>query len=410
MYTVYDVFQSSGVPRYTRVDVEEHNDSILGFLYTPGEHLIIHGPSKTGKTTLWTSQIGLAHVIKIPCNEQTSLDSVYGDIIDELDIFFTSSQTVNSNVKSGFQTEIKAKLYGFFNGGVKSSIEGERGSGDTKERIIPPTIGARNISKYLKAANKHVVLENIHYSSPEFRRQLSKELHNFSDYDTKWIIVGVQHQADQVFIENRDLVGRLREVKCGVFDKIKAKEVLKLGTELLNIEFSDYLQERIYEESSGYAALVQDISKNVCLAASITAAQDNLMRIEEEQLLQIGCRKIAETCAQVYSKFCDDIAKGGRSDGSTEKYKWFLRLVRDRYLSHKGLLNTEVYSQIIDMGHTEISQTSVTQGLKYMNKLQIKRNINPPVLEYDYEKSRLFLLDPYFKFCLRWIPELIEKE
>ena len=346
MLTVYDVFQSSGVPQYTRVDVEEHNDSILGFLSTPGEHLIIHGPSKTGKTTLWTSQIGLAHVIKIPCNERTSLDSVYGDIIDELDVFFTSSTNTEAKVKSGFQAELKAKIYGLLDGGVKSSIEGERGSGESKERIIPPTIGSRNISKYLKAANKHVVLENIHYSNPEFRRQLSKDLHNFSDYDTKWIVVGVQHQADQVFIENRDLVGRLREIKCGVFDKSKAKEVLLLGSDLLNIEFSDHIQNRIFEESSGYAALVQDIAKNLCLVASITGRQEKLVRIEDEKLLLLACNKIANTCAQVYSKFCDDIAKGGRSDGSTEKYKWFLRLIRDRTIPHKGLLNTEVYAEI----------------------------------------------------------------
>lgn len=410
MLTVYDVFQSSGVPRYTRVDVEEYNDSILGFLSTPGEHLIIHGPSKTGKTTLWTSQIGLNHVIKIPCNENTSLDSVYGDIIDELDIFFTSSKNIDAKVKSGFQSELRSRIYGLLDGGLKFSVEGERGTGERKERIIPPTVGSRNISKYLRAANKHVVLENIHYSSPEFRRQLSKDLHNFSDYDTKWIIVGVQHQADQVFIENRDLVGRLREIKCGVFDKSKAKEVLRLGSDRLNIAFSAHMQDRIFEESSGYAALVQDIAKNVCLSASITARQEKITIIEDQELLRSACNRIANTCAQVYSKFCDDIAKGGRSDGSTEKYKWFLKLVRDRNLPHKGLLNTEVYSSIINMGHTDISQTSVTQGLQYMNKLQIKRNINPPVLEYDEEKNRLFLLDPYFKFCLRWIPELIEEK
>jgi hypothetical protein len=409
MYTVYEVFQSSGVPTHTRVDIEEHNDSILGFLSTPGEHLIIHGPSKTGKTTLWTSQIGPDHVIKIPCNDRTSLDTVYGDIIDELDVYFTSSQSTDSKIKSGFQAELKAKLYGFLEGGASSKLEGERVKGKTDERILPPTIGARNISKYLKEANKHVVLENIHYSSQEFRSELSKDLHNFSDYDTKWIIVGVQHQADQVFIENRDLVGRLREVKCGVFDWPKAEEVLNTGSKLLNIEFSEALKKSIYRESSGYAALVQDIAKNICLAAPVTSRQDSLTKIDDDELLRVGCRKIANTFAQVYSKFCDDISKGGRSDGSTEKYKWFLKLIRDRDIPHKGLLNTEVYAQIIEMGHTDINQTSVTQGLQYMNKLQTKRNINPPVLEYDEEKSRLFLLDPYFKFCLRWIPNLIEE-
>ena len=68
MSTVFEVFQSSGVPQHTRIDVPEHNIRIMSFLTTPGEHLIIHGPSKTGKSTLWISQIGEKNSIKIPCN------------------------------------------------------------------------------------------------------------------------------------------------------------------------------------------------------------------------------------------------------------------------------------------------------------------------------------------------------
>lgn len=410
MCTVFEVFQSSGVPQHTRIEVPEHNTRILSFLSTPGEHLIIHGPSKTGKSTLWISQIGEKYAIKIPCNESTTLESTYRDIADELDIFFTNSTSTDEKVKAGFKAEIKAKIYGLIDGKAGGNYGTERGEQKDNQRITPPTIGARNISKYLKAANKHVVLENIHYCTPEFRRELSKDLHNFSDYDCKWIIVGVQHQADQVFIENRDLVGRLREIQLGLFSLPQVSEILKLGEEKLKIKFSDDIYRSIFEESGGNAALVQDIAKNICLLLEIFSKQDTLIEISDVNLVSRACKEIASSCAQVYSKFCDDIVKGGRSDGSTEKYKWFLKLVRDRLIPTSGLLNTEVYKMIIELGHTDISQTSVTQGLQYMNKLQQKRHINPPVLEYDEEKSRLYLLDPYFRFCLRWIPGLIETD
>ena len=339
MYTIYEVFQSSGVPKHTRIDINEHNERILSFLSTPGEHLIIHGPSKTGKTTLWNSQIGEQNSIKIPCNEKTTIDSIYREIIDELDIFFTSSESTSDKVKAGFKAEIKAKVYGLFDASAGANYGTERGNSRNDTRLETPSIGARNISKYLKEANKHVVLENIHYCSADFRRELSKDLHNFSDYDTKWIIVGVQHQADQVFIENRDLVGRLKEIKMGVFDEPQVREVLLLGAGLLNIEFSEPLILAIYKESGGYAALVQDMAKNICIAAGITGTVDDFRVIDDCLLLDVACKSIAATCAQVYSKFCDDIIKGGRSDGSTEKYKWFLKLVRDGDIPTRGLLN-----------------------------------------------------------------------
>jgi hypothetical protein len=410
MYTVYEVFQSSGVPQHTRIEIEEHNERIMSFLSTHGEHLIIHGPSKTGKTTLWVSQIGEQSVIKVPCNERTTLESTYREIVDELDVYFTNSKNVDQNIKASFTSELKAKIYGIFEGKVGANIGTERGSSENNVRLTGPLVGVRNISKYLKAAGKYVVLENIHYCTPEFRRELAKDLHNFSDYESQWIIVGVQHQADQVFIENRDLVGRLREIKSGVFDLSQVQQVLSLGGKLLNVSFSDKIRDLIYTESSGYAALVQDIAKNLCIESGVTGRQENLKELDDRDALERACHSIASSCAQVYTKFCDDIALGGRSDGSTEKYKWFLRLVRDRDIPTRGLLNTEVYRLILEMGHTDISQTSVTQGLQYMNKLQVKRNINPPVLEYDDDKSRLFLLDPYFRFCLRWMPELIDKK
>jgi len=412
MSTVFmdQVFQSSGVPKYTRIDVPAHNTRIMSFRRTPGEHLIIHGPSKTGKSTLWISQIGEKNAIKIPCNESTTLESTYLDIADELEIFFRNSENVDEKVKTGFHAEIKAKIYGFLEGKGGGSYATEHGSRQESQRITPPILGARNISKYLNAADKYVVLENIHYCTPEFRRELSKDLHNFSDYNSKWIIVGVQHQADQVFIENRDLVGRLREIQSGVFTSSQVSEILKLGEGELNISFSEEIQNAIFRESGGNAALVQDIAKNVCQISDITGRQDTQKDISDVELVPKACRQIATSCAQVYTKFCDDIVKGGRSDGSTQKYKWFLKLVRDKDISTTGMLNTDVYRLIVELGHRDINQTSVTQGLQYMNKLQQKRKITPPVLEYDDEKSRLFLLDPYFRFCLRWIPELIKDE
>lgn len=46
MPTIFEVFSSSGVPVYTRIDIPEHNTCISSSLTTPGEHLIIHVPPK----------------------------------------------------------------------------------------------------------------------------------------------------------------------------------------------------------------------------------------------------------------------------------------------------------------------------------------------------------------------------
>lgn len=406
-HSVYSVFQSTGVPKYTLVDIQEQVDGIEEFEETPGSHLIIHGPSKTGKSTLWVSQIGYDKVIKIPCNMSTTLMGVYKDIIDELDIFFENSKSISEDVKASFGVELKAKVAAVFSAKGHASTDISDGKAVDSQRVVTPLIGARNIANYVKAAGKYILLENIHYASRDFRQELSKELHNFSDYNCKWVVVGVQHQADQIFIENRDLVGRMREIRSGALNRPKILEILNLGESLLNVKFGPEIVDGIVKESSGNAALVQDLAKHICICAGIKSTSSHRVDINDTAYFEEACRKIAKSFEQVYSTFCDDISKGGRSDGSTEKYRWFLKLIRETEIPSTGLLNTEVYRIVVDMGGGNIPQGSITQGLQYMNKLQAKRNIDPPVLEYDEVKCRLFLLDPYFKFVLRWIPSLL---
>jgi hypothetical protein len=406
--SVYEVFRSSGVPEFTRIIVDEQKKIFDGFLLSPNEHLILHGPSKTGKSTLWSSELVANQVIKIPATPEMQISDLYVAIVDELDVFFTNQQTQNSELKGRFESEIKAKFPGLFGSSLKAGVEKAASSSATNERLVSPQLSSRNIAKYLSGAGKMVVVENIHYSNDDFKKSLAKELHNFSDYASKWILVGVQHKADAIFLENRDLVGRLKEITTGAFTKSQIIELLNVGGDHLNITFSDVVKNRIASESFGIAALAQDIAQKLCIESGIThrnAKPD--FQIDFDDKFSIACNIIAKSSKNLYMKFCNDISQGGRSDGSTQKYNWFLRMIKECDIPSTGLLNTEVYANIRNLGHDSIEQSTITQGLTYLDRLQQRRIINPPVLEYNKESKRLFLLDPYFQFALRWIPELI---
>ena len=51
MSTVFEVFQSSGVPQHTRIDVPEHNTKIMSFL-TVTEDPMVHLKNLIWKLTL----------------------------------------------------------------------------------------------------------------------------------------------------------------------------------------------------------------------------------------------------------------------------------------------------------------------------------------------------------------------
>jgi hypothetical protein len=341
-------------------------------------------------------------VIKIPCRPKTTLADLYSEIVDELNIFFQSSREVGTELKEEFKTEVDLKLaeFGRTSTSSTSKLNSER---IRKERLVHPVFSSRNLNKYIKAAKKFVVVENIHYADEELKKELSKELHNFSDYKCKWIIVGVQHKADDIFLENRDLVGRLREISTGYFTKDQIFEIISKGEEKLNIKLSIELKDKIFQESQGVSALAQDIAKNYCILSDVDKTKRFLKKIDlDVDLFKRCCSLIGNSNVQVFRRFVSDIQKGGRSDGTTKKYYWILRVIKDKSFPKDGVYNTDIYRMIQEYGESTSDQSGITQGLQYINRMQETNNITPPVLEYDESKRKLFILDPYFKFVLTW--------
>ena len=129
--------------------------------------------------------------------------------------------------------------------------------------------------------------------------------------------------------------------------------------------------------------------------------------IEKRDILDQACMEIANENKTYYEKVIKNVAQGGRSDGSTEKYKWFLKLIKERTIPDTGLKNTEIFRHLKDLGHDSIEQGSVTSGLSYLPKLLTKLSF-PAFFDYDEETKTFYLLDKYMKFVFKWIPSLTD--
>ena len=79
-YKTKEVFVPVGLPDITFV-VREHLDrSVKAWEMNRSKHLLIFGPSKSGKSSLWRKYIGDETVIKIPCNTNKTLVDIYQEI------------------------------------------------------------------------------------------------------------------------------------------------------------------------------------------------------------------------------------------------------------------------------------------------------------------------------------------
>lgn len=403
-HKLQDVYMPVGVPQITFVNRDNLESSILAWKFNKSKHLLIFGPSKSGKTTLWKQFVPSRDVIKRSCNSTTTIEQIYSSILFELGTFYTSEITEKTTSKIGFAAEIKA-LLGIGSFKVSPNFELTNDNSTRINPIVIPDIEANLLIKYLQPSGKIIVIEDFQYAQNEFKEKISQDLKAFSDEMCPWIIVGVQHKTSKLLSYNTDLQQRIAEISVERFSNDQLLRIIELGENSLNIRFSDEIKENILNESYGNASMVQNICQRICILKGINETSCDIVKITQLDLFKSACKIIAEEVKIYYGDIVRRVSIGGRSDGRTEKYKWFLKMVRDKNIPEYGLKNTEVFAYLKGLGHYDIQQSSVTDGLRYLPKLLEKNNL-PPI--FDYDGMHFYLLDNYIKFVFKWVPELID--
>nr|QNO42260.1 hypothetical protein LDHBDEKG_00011 [Methanosarcinales archaeon ANME-2c ERB4]QNO43046.1 hypothetical protein HGKCJMEE_00024 [Methanosarcinales archaeon ANME-2c ERB4]QNO43189.1 hypothetical protein CEGDBGHB_00011 [Methanosarcinales archaeon ANME-2c ERB4]QNO45342.1 hypothetical protein IOFJOFCH_00002 [Methanosarcinales archaeon ANME-2c ERB4]QNO45672.1 hypothetical protein BOCBCOEP_00001 [Methanosarcinales archaeon ANME-2c ERB4] len=399
------VYVPVGLPTITFVKRANLERSVKAWEMNRAKHMLIFGPSKSGKTSLWKKYVS-KEVIKVPCNSVKSIGEIYSEILFELNSFYAVEKQKELGTKAGFLAGLTATL-GIFSAKTQAQSEVSNINSDKQIAVASPNIGANLLIKYLKPSEKIIVLEDFHYANDQLKHQLSQDLKAFSDDECPWIIVGIQHKTSKLLSYNIDLQQRIAEIPVEGFTNEQLKTIIELGGSALNIKFSDEVKDRIIKESLGSASLVQNICQRICIINTIYNTSKNQININDSDVVPTACKDIANENKYYYEDIVKKIGLGGRSDGSTEKYKWFLKLIREKDIPEHGLRNTEILSYLKELGHQEITQGSVTTGLSYLPRLLQKLEF-PSFFDYDDSTKTFYLLDKNIKFVFKWVPEMIE--
>lgn len=406
IYQLKDVFVPVGLPEVTFVKRPNLERSVLSWELSEAKHLLIFGPSKSGKTTLWKKYVPSTKVIKIPCNATKKIEDVYSEILYELNSFYESERTRSSGKNSAVAAELQS-IIGIGTGKISGSLGSISSLSDKQVRVSEPVLGSNLVIRFLKPSKKIIILEDFHYVNSDFKFALSEDLKAFSDEKCPWILVGVQHKTSGLLSYNLDLSQRISELPVEGFSDENLQKIIELGETALNIRFSLDIRNSIVKEAIKSASIVQNICQRICLIKNINETQNSTMQIDDLAIVEQACREIAYDSKSYYERAIKTISYGGRSDGSTEKYKWFLKLIKEVDIPEQGLKNTETLKHLKALGHDSIQQGSVTSGLGYLPKL-LENNSIPALFDFDLDNKTFYLLDKYMKFVFKWIPELVD--
>jgi len=400
-----DVFKTSrGLP--LNYVTRNHADQRFIDALTEDSHLVIHGSSKQGKTSLRKSNLNDEDYIDLTCSNNWDLQELHISILKEAGYSITISESKTIKGKG----KIKLKFGLPFVGGPSATagVGYEKAKQINKKNLELDPNDVNDVIRALKEIefNRYIVIEDFHYLPEETQIDFSIALKAFHEAsEICFIVVGVWLEEDRLTVHNGDLTGRVISINADLWTDGDLDELFYKSEALLNVSFAENFKTNIKSSCNGSIFLVQQLCHKACKDQSITSTVSSTVVVGEEFDVVSEIRSLLDNQNSRYYKFITDFS-AGFDQTELELYKWVLFAIInvENSVLEKGLAAAAI-RRIIETKHpkkSSISQKKLVQALRKSVDLQVKSRIQPIVFEYDSNTTRIKIVDRSFLLWLEF--------
>jgi len=409
-----EVFTPGTLPKYTYYERPNRNleEALLHAVDTPGIIASVSGPSKSGKTVLCESVIGLGSMLLVT-----------GGGVDSEPIFW---QRIRSRLKlpAGTSTSTAAERSHEVGGAAKGGLgfllkaEGEVSGKIARSTQDQTTLQFEGISgvdllERVRAGGQTLVVDDFHYIGRDLQASLVEQFKEAARAGCTIVVVSVPHRSDDVIRANPDLRGRLRAVEVSYWTEEELSNIPKLGFPNLNVKLDEAIVKKFAVESLSSPQLMQSLCLDLCRAKAIdeTLTSLTVVDVREDDLAHVLKGVASASSCQTA---LDILEKGPRVRG-TERKEYSLKdgssgdvyaVVLKAISSGKpqlALSYPEIRDRVALIAEGEPpSGSSIVSTLTQMDEAARNMRQGDRVLEWDSEKETLNFPDPYFVYFLRW--------
>ncbi len=298
---------------------------------------------------------------------------------DQLGSFYKQtgsvSETEGSKISGGVETK------GFKSTG-ELSVSQTRVSGFA--RLVNPQLTPQRLAEALGAENKVLVIEDFHKLADEEKKKLADMLKVFIDQankypDLKVVCIGAVDTAREIVKLDNNLKQRVYECEIPLLTDAEIKEIVIRGCDLLNINMTTDLVERIVHYSNQLGALAHQLSYDVCECEGITRSQLKRKRLTGEKFANavegyIDAR--SDTLREVYDRAVKD------------PLGWYiLRTFANRPLSK---LSLKSISRKVNTADHPFSENEIALKLAELSTAEVG------ILRSDFNSSMFAVSDPFW--------------
>ena len=406
---IEDVFGVSRSVPLTYVE-REHVDKVLIASLTRKKHIVIHGGSKQGKTSLRKYTLEDSDCIVIQCQSNKGLRELYSMILKEAGAEITVSESKTVSGASKVWVKFKAKLTIPFTSALEggTGAEATRSNSTTTEtqNIEIDISDANDVIRILKDMqfNKFIVLEDFHYLDVDAQKEVAIDLKVFHEKsDLSFIVVGVWMEQNRLVLYNGDLTNRVIPINADIWSGEELHEVIKAGEILLNIKINEDAVRAIISASHSNVGLVQEICWNLCEDSEIHVTQIELVEIGSVEKVDSIVKKMSHEQSGRYRNFINDFSEGFQHT-EHELHKWIMAIVICNPLDQlkTGILQRDIFHRICKThpNKDRLQIANIVQALRNSSRLQQKKHVQPVILDFNANESRLKVVDSGFLLFL----------
>jgi len=409
-----EVFTPGILPKYTYYERPYRNleDALLHAVDTPGIIASVSGPSKSGKTVLCESVIGLGSMLLVTGGGVDSESTFWHRIRTRLKIPAGTSTSMTSEKSREVEGAAKAGI-GFLVKG-EGSVGGKIGRSEQEQATFQfDGISGVDLLEHVRELRKTLVVDDFHYIGRELQASLVEQFKEAARAGCTIVVVSVPHRSDDVIRANPDLRGRLRSIEVSYWTEDELSNIPMLGFPILNMRPTPEAIEVFARESLSSPQLMQSLCLDLCRLKGI---DESLPHPTDVPVGNSDLGHILEGVANASScqTALDILTKGPRVRGTERKtYRLKDGQTGDIYTvvlkaiacdqPRLSLTYPEIRNMVEKVTEGEPpSGSSVVSTLTQMHEAAENMRHGDRVLEWDSEKETLDFPDPYFVYFLRW--------
>ena len=389
----------------------KHVDDLFIDSLAKETHIVIHGSSKQGKTSLRKKNLLEDDYISITCSNTWDIADINESILKK-----AGYQVVVSELKTIKGTNKVSLSVGLGGNKIGSDISVELAKQINKQSLELDLHNTNDVISALKEINfsKYIVLEDFHYLKVESQVDFTISLKAYHEESNLcFIIVGVWLEDDRLTTFNGDLAGRVVSINADQWLDENIDELFTVSEALLNISFPIEFKTAVKNKCNGSIFLVQQLCMKVCEAQSITKTQEKQTEVAKNIDINKEIKSVLDMHTGRFTKFLMDFSAGFQPT-ELELYKWILYalITIDDRLLIEGLPIQALRRQI-NLAHPKKSEVSLKKLTGALNKsvtLQLDNRTKPIVFEYDSNRSRVKVVDKSFLLWKQFqdLDELLE--